>query len=155
MAQVSKPEDFVRDTLEIDLPRTQAGKKLRMRIRALSKGEWMVAQGDCPTIFQDKERSTLLTEEENGRLIAMARRIAEAAVIEPALCFDAREPDKAFWDDVASENQDYVVEQVAIFSGYAKKPTGEAEKIATFLAGAPRTGAAGVAPVPGGSRASA
>jgi hypothetical protein len=147
--QVSRPEDVARETRDLELPRPQGGKTLVFKIRALSKGEWMVAQGDCPTIFRNRDENTMLSPEEHQRLIDMARRIAEAAVVAPPLAFDHRESGKVFWDDVLSENQDALTEGVAIFSGFARKPTGEAEKIATFPAGEAPGGEGSHAPLRG------
>ena len=142
MLKPSRPEEVARDTMLVELPRAQGGVKLVFRIRALSKGEWLVAYGDVATMFSEDEeiKKRRLTPDENRRLVDMARRLAEAAVIEPALCFDSVEPAKVYWDDLASENQDALTEAITIFSGYAKKPTVEGEKIANFPAEKPGDG---------------
>jgi len=148
--QISKPEDFERETRVITLPRpTTTGKKLVVKIGHVGQADWFTALEGIPEIAE-ADRSKI-TEAQARQFITSSegptRKLAALGIVEPEFSYGTEpEAGKAWWGHLHRENQDAVINALRDLSGIGKSSPdgGAASRAASFPPGP--AGAAGSTP---------
>lgn len=142
----TRPEDVVRNTKLIKLPRTQGGREMWFRIQELPTHETLEHLGVVPSLHAEAaaqpsvEKVREMVFESKDRLAALAC----AGVVEPPLSAGPeREAGKAWWWDLSPENQTFVVLELQTFSGGNSEAATRTVSFPEDGAGAPAGAAAG------------
>lgn len=129
--QASAASDFTRETKLVELPRQQNGKTLAVEIGAVPLPELIVALEGVPgaTAAPDPTQTRTFAEirESIVASIEPSKRVAALGLLAPAFSFDERESGKAFWGDVQSENQAFIITQIMTLSGLTGEASAKAD----------------------------
>jgi hypothetical protein len=137
---VSKPGEIRRNVTVVALPVQQDGATIVLKIGAVPTLQVIEALDGIPGANvgpeSDQEKKSFAEMRETFvKSVRPTALLASRGILEPEFSFDGREDGKAFWDDLVTENQAFVVSEILKLSGWKG---GEKPETAGFPEGAAR-----------------
>lgn len=137
---VSKPGDIRRGTKVVALPVAQDGQTIVLRLGAVPTLKVIEAMDGIPGAnagaAADEGRKSFAEMREGFlKSIRPTTLLASHGILEPEFAFESREDGKAFWDDLVSENQAFVIKEILQLSGWKEGAKPEAEGFPAGAAG--------------------